>query len=512
MQKENVIFIMCDHWRADTLGCAGNQVVLTPNLDKLAAEGANFTNAYTSSPVCVPARQGLLTERLPNSSKSHHNGQHIQLNCECPSFVRQLQNIGVETANWGKLHFTWRSDFELPFSKHILHDVGFNDAHEIRGKSLNYERIHYSEYMEHLDKKGLLKKYLKDLFKRRDESFAAGGVCTVHKGHGPSVLSPDDHLDGWIINQANNWIANNTKNPFFLWIGPPGPHDPYDPPTKYDNLYNIENIPKPIIDDPDFPPAEQNVTSNFKNCTNDDIMQSRLNFYRSLTFIDEYLGKLFNTLEEKGMLSNTWIIFTSDHADHLGDHGMMLKSTFHDSSARIPLIIRPPDKYKDISRGITVDSLTSLIDISATITDVMSAEKTPGGMGSSLKDTVLNGGYTDKPRDVVYSDTWSFNNKKYSDADAVKLLMVRTEKWKMVINQETGVVIRLTDMVNDPEERRNLKKEKEFISVIEELKKNYVEPYIAEGETEIAQSWHPYSAPPPSGIRRIPPLEMWAKN
>lgn len=512
MSRDNVLLIVCDHWRFDTLGCSGDPCVLTPNLDRLAAEGTRFTQVYTTSPVCVPARQGLLSERFPHLSKSHHNGQPLQLNRECPSFVRQLQNSGVETANWGKLHFTWRHDAELPFSKHILKEIGFNESHEIRGKAVNFERIHYNEYMQHLDEKGVLKEYLKDLFERRDASFAAGGTCTVPKGHGPSVLSPDDHLDGWIINRANDWLRDNRKDPWFLWVGPPGPHDPYDPPHKYDSLYDQASLPEPIVDEKGYPRCEVNRTVSHTGRTRNDVLESKINYYRSLTFLDEYLGKLFKTLEEKDRLSNTWIIFTSDHGDHLGDHGLMLKSTFHDSSARIPLIIRPPDKYNKAPRGEKVDSLVSLIDVAATVTDVMHAESTPGGQGESLAELVLTGRRSAPARDVVYSDIWNFENQKYSDADAVKLLMIRTEKWKLVVNEETGVAVRLTDMENDPDERRNLKDLPEYGERIEQLKARWLVPYRAAGKAVEQESWHPYPAPLSKGERRIPPLEMWAKD
>lgn len=511
MSKDNVLFIMCDQWRFDALGCCGDDIVQTPNLDKLASEGVNFTQVYTTSPVCVPARQGLLTERLPNKSKSHHNGQHLQLNQDCPSFVRQLQKSGVETANWGKLHFCWRADFEIPFSKYILNEVGFNDAHEIRGKSLTYERIHYSEYMQHLDEKGLLKQYLRDLFERRDMSYSAGGMCTVPKGHGPSCLSPDDHLDGWIINKANEWLRNNQKKPWFLWVGPPGPHDPYDPPHKYDDLYDGNRMRKLVVDDENYPDSERNPTVGIYDCTDEDIQGTRLNYYRSLTFLDEYLGKLFKTLDENGQRSNTWIVFTSDHGDHMGDHGLMLKSTFHDSSARIPLIIRPPDRYTDIKRGKSIDSLISLIDVAATITDIMGAESTPGGMGKSLKGIILAECIPESFREVVYSATWNFKDRTFADADAIKLLMIRTTRWKLVVNEESGEVVRFTDMEKDPCECRNLKNELEYREQIIEMKRRFLEPYVAERMATEQQSWHPYSAPMRLGERRIQPLEMWAK-
>ncbi|WP_205857393.1 sulfatase, partial [Phytoactinopolyspora endophytica] len=171
----------------------------------------------------------------------------------------------------------------------------------------------------------------------------------------------------------------------FLWVGPEGPHDPFDPPEPYGSMYDPADMPVGPLDHR-YPVGPNIASSDIPDATEEEIRRMRAHYMANVTFIDAWLGRLLSTLRTRGLLADTWVVFTSDHGDLLGDHRLVGKGQFFESSVRVPLILRPPDSVAgagDWGRGVVRDALAELIDVPATLLEIAGADL-PGQHGRSL--------------------------------------------------------------------------------------------------------------------------------
>ena len=274
--RPNILFIFPDQQRGDTLGCVGHPVVRTPNLDKVAAEGVLFTRCYTNAPLCTPARTSLQTGRYVSQHGAWNN--RIVADPQSPSFVRELRESGYHTAIIGKSHL-WQHGMGQPSGAHthdkipIMKDWGFEDIHELTGPMAS--TAHDSPYTDYLKEKGLLKAYrgyqfeylirnyllkmsrvippaIQDLIEEYSLSIDVNDGALWDDP--PLPLPTEDHYDSYVGQKSLDWIkAYDQGKPFFLMVGFPGPHDPFDSPLEYRALYPPEKIPLGIMDYPEEP-------------------------------------------------------------------------------------------------------------------------------------------------------------------------------------------------------------------------------------------------------------------
>ncbi|TDE11201.1 sulfatase [Jiangella asiatica] len=387
-QKPNIVLVMTDQQRWDALAAAGTFPVRTPNLDRLVAEGTWFRRTYSQSPLCVPSRTSMLTGRYPHQHQCLDNDTSPWP--EAPSFVRCLRDAGYRTANVGKLHYTWFHDVELLVSDPILRAMGFDDPFETTGK-MSRGNLRASAYTEHLKARGLLDAFHADLLER-----ASDGPLRSRA----SFLDEHDHIDGWVLGRAEQWLLNAPDEPFFLWVGPEGPHDPFDPPEPYASMYDPAGMPLGPLDYR-YPVGASIASSDIPDATADEIRRMRAHYLANVTFIDAWLGRLLAALETRGLLDNTWVVFTSDHGDLLGDHRLVGKGQFFESSVRVPLIVRPPNAVP-AGRGLVRDALVELIDVPATMLD-LAGTALAGQRGRSLL-RLLDDRADDLHREFVISE------------------------------------------------------------------------------------------------------------
>jgi arylsulfatase len=360
--KPNILFILVDQMRADCLSCLGHPVIKTPHLDSLAADGTLFNQAYTQGPICVPARMSLFTGLYVHQHGCIDNNRALWPST--PNFVRQLRESGYTTANRGKLHLFWRHDNELLLSDGMLKHFGFDDPLETSGKCSN-GKLRASAYTEFLRRHGKLDNYWAWLC-----NLVASRPTNV--SFAPSILSEEEHIDGWVIDQGRDYLrkSSNQKHPFFLWIGPPGPHDPFDPPEKWATLYDPLKVDLPIRSWSEDPlariAAEKKGTANISE---NILRKMRALYYGNVSFIDSKIGQMLSDMKKADTYDNTWIVFTSDHGEMLGDFHCTSKTLFHEQSARIPLIVKPPKAFST-KRGNISDALVELTDVSATFLDI----------------------------------------------------------------------------------------------------------------------------------------------
>ena len=453
-EKPNIILIFPDQHRGDTMGCVGHPVIRTPNLDCLAAEGVTFTRCSTNSPLCMPARASLMSGQYINDHGVWNNG--IEADRHGPSHVRSIRDAGYHTAVIGKTHL-YLHQTAGHTDKHVqkLRDWGYEDSHEITGPLAS--GLVDSPYTDYLAEKGLL-----DIHREALRVYLRG----IRRGYShpweqpPCLLPTEDHLDSYTGRKSAEWIRNyKSDKPFYLQVLFPGPHDPFDSPAEYRNMYNPEQMPLAIMDKPAEPISPQVARvlrlSNLDTMTDSHNRVMRSYYYAKITLIDDYIGLILEALEERGIMDNTWIIYTSDHGESLGDHRLSHKMVFYESSINVPCIIRPPDKVK----GWKNRGLTDHLDVAATLIDIAGARPLDGSDGRSLLPQVEAGSEApgaQQGKKVVFSEVNGFS-------------MVLSERYKMAIDSRTRQPAELYDMVNDPNELRNLVNDPSLEKVRREL-------------------------------------------
>ena len=481
--KPNFVIIMPDQHRADVLGCAGTPVK-TPNIDRLASEGVRFTKAFTQSPLCVPARASFLVGRYVHETGAYTNKNFIhETNPEMIkwSFLNILKEHGYINIDIGKMHLvrhygydalTKAGDKDLKIIDHVekhypkMYELGFTECQEICGKM---EGTYVgSSYTEALEEHKLLETYYQWSIKYP--------IILAE----PIPLPKELYIDYFVGDLAIKWIENYVKGPdsgkpFCLFVGIPGPHDPFDCIEEYSKLYNPEDIK---LDDEALKDAQRpfpryisssRVISRSKFLTNDYIKKSKAAYYANVTLIDEKVGEIRKTLEENGLLENTWIIYTSDHGEQLGDHKLFMKFVFYRSSVNVPLIIRPPNGMK----GRVIETDVELIDIPSTLLDILNIDLPPEHRGKSLIPFINNDqlGEDYQHKDLIISQVSNF-------------AMGVTKDWKFVVDSSTGKLLELYDRNNDFYENNNLSHTPEGKKIGMELYHKYLEKLIPKVKVE----------------------------
>ena len=350
-QRPNILLIVTDQQRYDSLSCYGLKALHTSNLDNLAEKGVVFENCYVNNTICTPNRASIFTGRhLPGHGvyKLHDILPDDQF-----LFTKKLKELEYRTALFGKLHV----------SGHLCEEVrrhpndGFDVYEWCMEPSLSMDSP-FNGYTKWLKKKDL--KFYEKLKKEKRELL-----------HIPREL----HMTHWAAERTIDYIQRcDGKNPFFCMISVFDPHNPYeDYPIEMLELLDKDNIPDPLIveDEMKNKPLgirqehEHSYLGAFKNYTFKQLRKMRLGYYASIALIDLEVGRVLNVLKEKGIEENTLVIFTSDHGDMLGDHQLLAKGAiFFDPCVKVPLIMRWPQK---IVSGKRIKQLVQSHDLAATI-------------------------------------------------------------------------------------------------------------------------------------------------
>lgn len=444
MSLPNIILIITDQQRADTIAALGATWMRTPHLDRLVREGAAFTQCFATSPVCVASRASLFTGKFPHSTQVFTNFQPWE-----PSWVKSLAAQGYHCVSIGKMHIN-------PYDA----AGGFHQRFVVENKDRplfleERDRAIYDEWDKALRVRGLTKPSRFNRYAADPEGYKrALGAFTWH-------LDSDMHPDNFVGNTACWWIEDRKcPDPLFLQIGFPGPHPPYDPLPEWLDRYDDVDIPVPEITDAELqrqPRAlkmlRENMTQlNFDSVnwrtdlSREDLLRLRRHYAANVSMIDEQVGRIMAALDARGYLENAIVIFTSDHADALGDHGHIQKWTMYDSVLRVPLLIWSKSR---ISGGVR-DDLVQLIDVAPTILEAANLPVPSDFEARSLWGALENrADYA--PRDTVYSEV----ARDHVQTGAEFIVMRRCRDWKLVVylDDEDG---ELYDLRRDPGESDNL--------------------------------------------------------
>jgi arylsulfatase len=450
-RRPNIVWIFGDEWRHDATGYAGNPVVQTPHLDALAARGDALHQVYSESPVCQSSRASLLTVSFPRDHGKFQNGPAYGPfpGPEHPNFLHRLQDAGYRTAAIGKMHF-----FNGPHTEEELQAYGFDDVFEEYDKSVyRFDQIE-TPYKQHLRTHGLLDDWIPTLVPQQQIIMGLDPDRVVLA----EELDVDDTLDAFLGQQAARYVemhADDTE-PFFLWLGFIGPHPPYDAPAPFSGRYDPAAIP---LGPTAFDPQPANAWGEYvtyvrdlmscQRYTDDDWRMMAAYYYGNITLVDAQIGRVVDAIAAAGLADDTWIVFSADHGELMGDHGLIEKAVFYETSVRVPAIVVPPS-------GPTgrADGLAQGIDLAATILDVAGADLT-GFAGRPLSAG---------PRDVVFSQIADFT-------------MAFDGRHKLVVHRDTLEPQALHDLVADPTERTEVLGDPASAAVVDDLLASLIRPF-----------------------------------
>lgn len=456
--KPNIVLIFADQHRGDALRCAGNDAVRTPNLDGLAAEGVVFRNCNTSSPLCMPARASLITGQYVNEHGAWGNRHEADPSGQ--SHVRNIRDAGYCTAMFGKTHFRVPQLDAGHTRERVgeLHEWGYEVAHEVHETPSPGNRCYYDDFLAERKKLQVYENTMA-LWKR-----GQGNKILRPWEHMPCQLEEDEHIDAYIAGKACEWLTQYTDSrPFYLQVAMVGPHPPFDAPARYRDMFDPDDMPHAIMTPPSEPmsPPVRRMYER-RGVTDMTESQSRLmtsHYYAKVAFDDDVIGQVIQTLDDIGVMNNTWIIYSADHGEMLGDHRLVQKVVFYEGALNIPLIIRPPGG----TSPWTANGLTDHYDIVDTMLDAAGASHLNDDHGSSLVQKIQDGkdaADAQQGKEVVFSEV-NLNS------------MARTEPYKMAINSITREPIELYDMENDPNELVNRVDDPSLSEVRHEMLEQY---------------------------------------
>lgn len=380
--RPNIVLIIADQHRGDCVGAAGNAQIHTPNLDRLARGGVIFRNAFSSTPTCTPARAALLTGMSPwNHGMLGYGVVAEHYPVELP---RLLHDAGYYTTGIGKMH--WHPQRALHgFDQTILDESGRVESVDFRS---DYRSWLWSESPE-------------------TDPDATGIGWNSYEAR-PFSLPERLHPTTWVGETALRFVQNYTKTqPFFLKISFERPHSPYDPPQKWWDFYKS---PLPAAHSGDWAAKYRPRNNNTPEIWHGDLGQavvqnSRRGYYGSVSFVDEQVGRILETLERQKILDRTLILYMSDHGDMLGDQFLWRKSYAYQGSARIPMILHWPEGF---SGGRSLANPVEIRDVLPTFLDAAGASVPRGVDGQSLLQLIKNASvpwrkWIDLEHDVCYA-------------------------------------------------------------------------------------------------------------
>ncbi|MFM0435374.1 sulfatase-like hydrolase/transferase [Paraburkholderia strydomiana] len=449
MKPTNVLFILSDEHQHNLMGCAGHPLIKTPALDALAQRGTRFSNAYTPSPICVPARASLATGRYVHDIRCWDNA--IAYDGSTPGWAQHLSASGVLTESIGKLHYKTEAS-PVGFRKqhhavHILDGIGQvwgsvrNPMPETMGRSPLYDKI------------------------------------------GPG-MSDYNRFDMRVADTACDWLGAHSRDdkPWVLFVGLVAPHFPLVVPQEFLDLYDPDGIDLPALHPSTGYVRHPWVERQARHMDHDAAIGSderrRLAvacYYALVSFLDAQVGKVLAALRENGLDESTTIIYSSDHGDNLGKRGMWNKCLMYRESTGVPMIVAGPD----IPAGKVSGTPVSLVDIQNTLLECTGCDaEMIDGPGESLVKLART---EDVPERLAFSEYHAVGSESAA-------YMVADSRYKY--HHYVGMRPELFDLENDPEELRDLAPLPEYADLLarfERQLRTLVDPEAADAAAKADQ-------------------------
>ncbi|MEM1108593.1 MAG: sulfatase-like hydrolase/transferase [Planctomycetota bacterium] len=426
--RRNVVVFLCDQLRRDFLSCYGGSGVPTPNLDRLANQGVVFDRAIAQSPVCGPGRASMMTGRFVSDHGVWANDLPPRPGLD---FLPQRMNDrGYITGAFGKLHHTPGEDTKGFAVDHLFEEGRLGD------------RDPYFQWL-----------------KERHPEIT--GVWNIDQEK--FAFEDEDYYEHWIASRAIDFIEDHAGGdaPLFAWVSFQGPHQPYDPPASVVGScdpaalppvidFKPQSLPNPILD-----ARRARVLPVFNNRAALDKL--RVAYAEMIVFIDQQIGRVLEALEAARQLENTTILFSTDHGDMLGDHGLQEKGPYpYRQHLELPLIL---SNHPGLAAGTRSDTLVGNIDLGATALDI-AGDPTPFGFARSLLGPL---GHTNPPaRETNFSEF----------CDSLKIVETAEFRFGYVPFTNDKFLYRPAD---DPEMTRNLADDPKYADVVQQMTQHVID-------------------------------------
>lgn len=424
---QNLLIIMSDEHQSRALGCAGHPFVQTPNMDALAARGTRFTNAYTPSPICVPARASFATGLYAHQNRLWDNA--MPYTGDIRGWGHVLQDASVPVESIGKLHYRDPTD-----------PAGFDVEHIP---------------MMVADGVGMVWASIR---KEDERVLMPGRMLGEYIGPGDSKYTD---YDAAVTRRTCEWLDDHKgqSRPWCLYVGLVAPHFPLVVPQEFYDLYPPDTLLPAKLHPDDghkrhpWIELQNQLSDNEANFKNSEERLAAMSAYFGLcTWLDHNVGQILSALEDAGMTDNTTVVYTSDHGDNVGARGLWGKSNMYEESAAVPLIVSSPGQSASVC-----ETPVSLLDLAATIPAHFDLGFENDGPGQSLYEIAASP--SDDQR-VVFSE--------YHAAGAVSgAFMLRKGRWKLI--HYVGFDPELFDLEADPEEMINMAQRAEAASILKDL-------------------------------------------
>ncbi|GMQ56536.1 sulfatase [Vallitalea sediminicola] len=429
-RQPNVLIILTDQQSRWTLSCYGGNEIHTPNIDSIGEEGAILTNFFTPSAVCTPSRGCFITGRYPHQNGAYTND--VPLNEDEITLAHILRNENYKTGYIGKWHLNGR---EYPGWMTADTSMGFDDCEHM------FNCGHYKNVVE--------------------------------QTHGKPIFNFDigsgRYMTDWITDKSLDFIERNKDDKFLLMVSIPDPHTPYNVREPYDKMFDPKDVTIPDTFNEEKLPdwaeddewgREQLFSINIKD-REEKFKHYKSQYLGEVKCIDDNVGRILEYLKVKNILDDTIVIFTTDHGDYMGEHGLLYKNNLYESVYRIPFLIRWPEK---IIKETKVKEYITVVDFQQTILGLMDIPPSGREQGRNASE-------------LIKGNKIPWENKVYIHPNEVPRAGIITEEYELAyvgrgFNKEPNHQYKehiLFDRINDKQQTNNLYGKKEYESIVSEL-------------------------------------------
>ena len=421
MERPNILWYCTDQQRFDTIAALNNPHVSTPTIDSLVRSGVSMTHAYCQSPICTPSRSSFLTGLYPSKVHNTRNGNDT-FPTYPPVITKLLANSGYRCGLVGKFHLRSAGHRTEPRI-----DDGYDYWRFSHAPRDDWEHgHHYADWVR--DRGGDL-----DAMRQREER-----------------VDPELHQTTWATECSMEFIQQQ-KEPWLLSVNVYDPHPPFIPPKAYADQFDPAAMPGPHFRDSDLAQQKKLTGIDFqgevRTPEEHDANRQQALYYAMIKQVDDQLARILDVLEATGQADNTVVIFTSDHGEALGDHGLFEKGCrFYEGLVRVPLIFRWPGRFQ---QDVQASGLTELLDMTATIVELAGLEQPEYMQGRSLTPLLRGDVAPDHWRDYVRSEYYDALDPFFTGGDGAFATMHRTAKHKLSMYHSHGVG-ELYDLEQDP--------------------------------------------------------------
>jgi len=470
-KRPNVVLIMTDQHRADLMTCAGNDIVPTPNIDGIARRGVRFTNAYCPYPVCLASRSAMLTGLYAHTTGAINNCD--RLDWRYRTMAHRFAEHGYLTSLIGKMHFNdaHKHGFEYYLS--------INDWLMYLGPKV---RLYANEIANHPLAEGFFDWMM-------DDGAGFPDVADLWPGPGPwaghvkrhdfsnmaSELESEDHLDAFIARETCKFLRRHRGQPLFLVASFMKPHTPLFPPREWAEMYPVDAMTLPEVGDIEqYPPhVQENIRSHLG--IDRRLRQAhRAGYLGNLAFVDSCVGQVCDELDRLGLWEDTIVVYTSDHGEMDGDHGLFQKFCLFEPAVRVPLIVCHHDS---IPEDRVTEALTEQIGLYPTLAEL-------AGTGPPREPALVSfpgppkgleaRSFADVARDPASEGPGTVFGE-YNLRGRVCQYMLRTRRHKYVMNQDS--LDELYDLERDPGEHTNLVHDPDARGTVDEMRRELLNRY-----------------------------------